>query len=275
MEDRASRALYQRFLPDGHGHAFVWKYAQAVGGRRPRHFHGEPELNLVVSGSARFGVGDRVVQASRGDLLGFPSGQDHALLDASPDLYLYAVGLDARYSAHVLGTDSGVTTPLHVRLDARELDGVVERAAAIVDRADAEQLAAELWQRAHWLGQRSMDRANYRTHALTRRVLRLLAADPELGLDALGGELRAHPSEVSRHFHRDVGVTLVRYRTRLRLMELIRLVDTGKHLMFAAGEAGFGSYSQCHRAFQAELGCAPSGFFASGVRERMQRTYDG
>ena len=58
-------------------------------------------------------------------------------------------------------------------------------------------------------------------------------------------------------------------------MELIRLVDTGKHLMFAAGEAGFGSYSQCHRAFQAELGCAPSGFFASGVRERMQRTYDG
>lgn len=276
MRDRESRALYQRFLPDGPSRTFVWKHAQAIGGRRPRHFHAEPELNLLVAGSATFAIGERTVRATQGDLLAFPSGQDHALLEASPDLYLYAIGLDARHSAHVLGARAEVTAPLHVRLDPAELEHVEDRAAAIVDRSDADQLCAELWQRVHWLARRSLDRASHRTHVLTRRALELTQANPELGLEALAKTLRTQPSEVSRHFHRDVGTTLVRYRTRVRLLELIRLVDAGRHdLMSAASAAGFGSYSQCHRVFQAELGCAPSGFFAAGVRERMQRTYEG
>jgi AraC-like DNA-binding protein len=61
---------------------------------------------------------------------------------------------------------------------------------------------------------------------------------------------------------------------RLRLLQLIRLVDGGAHdLMTAAAAAGFGSYSQCHRTFQSELGCAPRQFFVSELRDRMQRTY--
>ena len=276
MPECESRALYQRFLPEGPSHAFVWKYAQSVGGRRPRHFHAEPELNLIVAGSATFAIGKQNVRAARGDLLAFPSGQDHALLEASPDLYLYAVGLEARHSERALGAGSEVTTPLHVRLDPSELQCVEDRAAAIVDRADAEQLATELWQRVHWLGRRAAGRASHRAHVLTRRALQLMQTNPELGLEALAGQLRTQPSEVSRHFHRDVGTTLVRYRTRLRLLELIRLVDTGERdLMSAAASAGFGSYSQCHRAFRAELGCAPSGFFIPGVRESMQRAYAG
>lgn len=276
MLDCASRALYQRYLPEGLSHTFVWKYAQAIGGRRPRHFHAEPELNLVVAGSATFAIGERQVRATRGDLLAFPSGQDHALVDASPDLYLYAVGMDARRSAQVLGSGSEVTAPLHVRLDPSELQSVEDRAVAIVDRSDAEQLGAELWERVHWLGRRAAGRASHRTHVLTRRALQLMQTNPELGLEALAGELRTQPSEVSRHFHRDVGTTLVRHRTRLRLLELIRLVDAGERdLMSAASSAGFGSYSQCHRAFRAELGCAPSGFFAPAMRESMQRAYEG
>jgi AraC-like DNA-binding protein len=176
----------------------------------------------------------------------------------------------------VLGTGPELAHPLHVRLVAKELDGVVERAAAIVDRSDAEQLGAELWERLHWLGRRSANRAGPGPHVLTRRALELMAADPEVGLETLASELRTHPSEVSRHFHRDVGTTLVRHRTRLRLLRLIRLMDAGKHeVMSAATEAGFGSYSQCHRAFRAELGCAPRGFFFAGLREQMQRAYDG
>jgi AraC-like DNA-binding protein/quercetin dioxygenase-like cupin family protein len=274
MRERTSRALYQRFLPDGPSRAFVWKYSQAIGGRRPRHFHAEPELNLIVKGSATFALGEQRVRATRGDLLAFASGQEHALLEASPDLYLYAVGLDARHSAYVLG-GSEVTVPFHVRLDPSELERVEDRAAAIVDRSETEQLGAELWERVHWLGRNLGARAGHPAHVLTRRALQRLHMNPELSLDALARALRAQPSEVSRHFHRDVGTTLVRHRTRLRLLEHVRLVDAGAYdLMSAARAAGFGSYSQCHRAFQAELGHAPSAFFAPGVRERMQGTYD-
>jgi AraC-like DNA-binding protein len=267
------RALFQPFLPDASERALVWKYSQAVGGRRPRHFHLEPELNVVVSGSAVFGLGDRAVRVSRGELLVFPAGQDHALLDASPDLYLYAIGLDAAFSAKVLGAHLD-PVPLHVRLDDADLDAVVERAAALVDRSRAEQAGAELWERAHWLGRRAIPRAARATHVLTRRAMERVGRAPELGLDSVAEEIGAHPSEVSRHFHRDVGLTLVRYRTRLRLLHFIRLLDSRESDMCAAASAaGFGSYSQCHRTFQAELGCAPRQFFSGGVREEMLRTY--
>jgi AraC-like DNA-binding protein len=125
----------------------------------------------------------------------------------------------------------------------------------------------------HWLSGRSFTPRNVGLHVLTRRTLTLVAEQPDRGLDALAHELRTHPSEISRHFHRDVGMTLVRYRTRVRLLRLVHLVDAGGDLMCAASEAGFGSYSQCHRAFHAELGCAPAQFFRSEARERMQLAY--
>jgi AraC-like DNA-binding protein len=248
----------------------VWKYAQATGGRRPRHFHREPEVNLVVRGWATVGVGRDVTRVSAGELIVFPSGQDHALLEASPDLYLYAIGLDADFAAEVMGEP---VLPLHVRLNEAELAPLTNRAETIVDRAGAGQLVAELWQRCQWLG-RNADDAGERAHVLTRRTLQFLVKAPELALDDLAAEARGHPSEVSRHFHEDLGMTLVRYRTRLRLLEVIRLIDAGEHdLTKAANAAGFGSYSQCHRSFVAEFGCGPRRFFA-GERTLMQLTYE-
>jgi AraC-like DNA-binding protein/quercetin dioxygenase-like cupin family protein len=276
MVGAEQRALHQSFLPKPGERAFVWKYSPSIGGRRPRHFHIEPELNLVVRGTATFGVGDRVVRVSEGELLVFPSGQDHVLLEGSEDLYLYALGLEPRYSAEVLGGRAKPVLPLHAALPPDELSVIQERVGAIVDRSGAEQEGAELWERIHWLGRRSVERSGRRGHVLTRRALELLDAAPELGLEELAGELRANPTEVSRHFHRDLGMTLVRYRTRLRLLRFIHAVDSGERdLMTTAITAGFGSYSQCHRSFQAELGCAPRQYFRSEVREQMQRTYEG
>jgi AraC-like DNA-binding protein len=274
MLEAEPKALYQRFLPGGAEHAYVWKYSQSVGGRRPRHFHPEPELNLVVRGTATFGVGEGVARASAGELLAFPAGQDHVLLDATEDLYLYAIGLDPAYSAEVLGAAGAAVLPLHVRLGSEELTTVVDRAAAIVDRAGADQLGAELWERVHSAARRAASRPGSPAHVLTRRALQRLGTAPELGLDALADELGTHPSEISRHFHRDLGMTLVRYRMRLRLLHFVRFVDEQKgDLTAAAGAAGFGSYSQCHRTFQSELGCAPREFLFSGLRERMELRY--
>jgi AraC-like DNA-binding protein len=272
MADAQRRALHQDFLPASGERAFVWKYSDPIGGRRPRHFHGEPEINLVVRGAATFGVGDRVVHVSQGELLTFPSGQDHVLLESSADLYLYAIGLKPRYSAQVLDGDSPL--PMQLKLDKGELETITGRAAEIVDRPHSEQLGAALWQHIHWVSRRNGSVNSRPAHVLTRRVLQLMRRAPELGLQALASELHAHPTEISRHFHRDMGMTLVRYRMRHRLIRLIELVDAGqRQLTTAATNAGFGSYSQCHRAFQAELGCAPRQFFSSGFREQMQLTY--
>jgi AraC-like DNA-binding protein/quercetin dioxygenase-like cupin family protein len=271
--DVERRALYQRFLPSTGHRAFVWKYSEPEGGRRPRHFHSEPELNLVASGWATFGVGKALIRVSAGEMLAFPAAQDHVLLEASPDLYLYAIGLDPSLASDALGVGSEVLAPCHVGFGSDELEVLLDRAASLVERPHQHQLAAELWERANWLASRATPRAGRRAHVLTRRALKLLDAAPELGLEALASKLRAHASEVSRHFHRDVGVPLVRLRMRRRLLRVIRLLDAGERdLMTAATAAGFGSYSQCHRTFQSELGCAPRQFF-SELREQMQLTY--
>ena len=273
----SQRAIHQGFLPiQGKSRAFVWKYSPVNWGRRPRHFHIEPELNLIASGHATFGIGETIVTVSQGELLGFSPAQDHVLLDASPDLYLFAIGTDPMLSADILRdtTNDGVL-PLHLRLGPEDFRMLVNRASAIVDRDGVEQPCAELWEHAHWLGRHCAAPSTARMHVLTRRALSAVGGTPDLDLHSLAGRLRTADSEISRYFHRDVGMTFARYRTRLRLLRLIGLVDKGgMTLRAAATSSGFGSYSQCHRIFQAELGCSPSHFFHAGLREQMQQAYD-
>ncbi len=273
----ARQPIHQGFLPsDGASRAFVWKYSPVNWGRRPRHFHIEPELNLIAAGHATFGIGEKILEVGRGDLLRFPPAQDHVLLAASPDLYLFAIGMDPALSSDVLRGDADhVMLPLRVRLPDPEFGALVSRASAIVDRAAVEQPCAELWEHAYWRPSCTSAPPQPALHVLTRRALSALTREPTLGLDTLAERLQTDASEISRYFHRDVGMTFVRYRTRLRLLGLIRLMDGGRaNLSEAAATAGFGSYSQCHRVFQAELGCSPRRFFEAGLRQRMQQAYD-
>ena len=269
--------FHQSFLPPEAGaRALVWKYTPVYWGRRPRHFHVEPEMNLVVRGTAVFGIGRAIVHAAQGDLLSFPPGQDHVLLEASPDLYLYAFGLEPSYSSQVLPAEQeSVALPCHLRLSPSDFEALVARAAGIVDRDGVDQPGAELWEHAHWLRRKYSAGEGRAMHVLTRRALSAISESPHLGLALLAKELRASPSELSRYFHRDVGIKLVQYRARLRLLRFIALVDKGQGNLLASAEgSGFGSYSQCHRTFLAELGCGPREFLASGQRQRMQAAYD-
>lgn len=272
------QAIHQGFLPShGSSRAFVWKYSPVNWGRRPRHFHAEPEINLIVSGRARFGIGETSFTVGQGDLLRFPPAQDHVVMEASPDFYLFAIGMDPALSSDVLRAESDrVMLPLRLRLADADFNALVNRASAIVDREGVEQPCAELWDHAHWLGRRLETRSQVAMHVLTRRALSALGQEPSLGLANLSEQLRTGSSEVSRYFHRDVGMTFVHFRTRLRLLRLIRLVDGGGGMPLgeAARAAGFGSYSQCHRVFQAELGCSPQSFFQAGLRQQMQQAYD-
>lgn len=272
----ARRAIHQGFLPlGGRSRAFVWKYSPVNWGRRPRHFHIEPELNLVASGHATFGIGDAVVTVSEGDLLGFPPAQDHVLLEASPDLYLFAIGMEPTLSSDVLRAEpDNVMLPIRLHLGHEDFRSLVRRASAIVDQDGVEDPCAELWEQAYWLGGRRPGTLTG-MHVLTRRSLSALNRAPDLALGSLSARLKNADSEISRYFHRDLGVTFARYRTRLRLLRLIHRVDSGGTTLKSAAQAsGFGSYSQCHRIFQGELGCSPRDFFHAGLREQMQQAYD-
>jgi methylphosphotriester-DNA--protein-cysteine methyltransferase len=264
-----AEALYQPFPIPGTARGHVWHHIPAT--RRPRHFHAEPELNLIAAGHAAFGFGEATISVSPGDLLWWPPGQDHVLVDATPDLDLYVIGVTAAFSEHVLagrlpGVCGGAT---RLRLDPDTL-GTVRAACALqtagTDTAAIERHVGDLWRDAHALRARIPDH-----HPLTVRALSSLLGRPDLKRVELARLIRGNASEVSRHFHRDIGLTLVAYRTRLRLIRFIQLVEGGDRSFLAAAiDAGFGSYSQCHRAFQHAFDCPPRVFFGTGVSGEMK-----
>ncbi len=258
-------ALYQPFPMLGRARGHIWRYAPE--NRRPRHFHPEPELNLVAAGSGKFGMGQSVISVGAGDLLWWPPGQDHVLLDASPDFDLFVVGLHPGLSARVLGdsTVSAYSGAVKVRLSPASLSKLGALCASPMDRQGAavvEQHVGEIWREAHLLRTGAPE-----MHTLTRRALVSLLDRPHLGRAEVAVRVGGYPTEVSRYFHRDMGLTLTAYRTRLRLLRFVQAVDDGAgNLLSAALDAGFGSYSQCHRVFQNTLGCTPRVFFGTGAR---------
>jgi AraC-like DNA-binding protein len=86
----------------------------------------------------------------------------------------------------------------------------------------------------------------------------LLAGDPNRALPDLAGELRVSPYHLSRAFHRGTGVTLRRYRMRLRAnAALERLADGEPHLAALAAELGFADQAHLTRTLRAETGLPP------------------
>lgn len=263
-------ALYQPFPMEGVARAQIWRHARRY--RRPRHFHPEPELNLIVAGRATFTLGESELAVSAGDLLWWAPGQDHGLVACSPDFDLFVIGASPELSDRLLGPDAGAALggPTRFALSPAELARLREVCATPLSgvAATAERQIGELWREAHALRSSTPEK-----HALTRRALLSLMAEPELACADVARLARGHPSEVSRHFHADMRLTLTAYRTRLRLLRFVEAVDGGAtSLLSAALDAGFGSYSQCHRAFHAALGCTPRAFFGSALRKQMGDT---
>ena len=264
-------ALYQPFPLPGAARAHIWHHVPET--RRPRHFHSEPELNLIAAGHATFGVGDMTIAVAAGDLLWWSPGQDHVLLDASPDLDLFVIGLTPDLSARVLEVNRAVVYAgaTRVRLDSGTLAELRSLCATPTasDPGAIERHIGDLWRQAH-----ALRRATHDKHALTSRALLSLMERPELRRSDVASAARGYPTEVSRHFHKDLGLTLTEYRTRLRLLRFIRAAKNGEgNLLLVALEAGFGSYSQCHRTFQQTLGCSPRRYFRQEICSRMEDAF--
>ena len=262
-------ALYQPFPLPGAARGHIWHHVPETW--RPRHFHAEPELNLIAAGEATFGAGEATLAVSAGDLLWWPPGQDHVLLDASPDFDLYVVGVTPAFAERVVpeGRATSSEGATRLRLDPATLSRfrtVCDSRVPLGDAATVERHVGDLWREIHQRRAAVADR-----HPLTARALSSLIDRPELKRGELARLIRGNVSEVSRHFHRDVGLTLVAYRTRLRLIRFIQLAEGGeRNFLAAATDAGFGSYSQCHRAFQQAFGCTPRVFFGTSLCEEMK-----
>jgi AraC-like DNA-binding protein len=234
--------------------AQAWRHQPAF--RRPRHFHEEPEINLVTRGTCTLGIGDRRLCLTEGELVVFQPGQDHELIEASPDLDLFVFALRPELHARALRARAPIAVGPSV-LDARGLASFEAELGAVGELRDAASVDAHVAD----LFARALEGAPT-ANATCRRIVESLRTEQSLSEGALAARLRTTSSGISRHFRHTLGVPLVEYRARLRLMRFIDLVDGGSTLTHAALEADFGSYSQCHRVFRRTFRCSPQDYFA-------------
>ncbi len=258
-------SLYQPFPMLPGRRAQSWRHQPSY--RRPRHFHAEPELNVVFRGHAVMGLGDHVERLDQGDVMLFHPGQDHVLLDASADLELFVVALQPDLVANA-GASLARVANRACRLPESALAPLYASLVGLGEVADPH--AVELQLVAIFAEVQARSSTN---HVLCRRALQEVNADPELCARELARRLGVVPSVLSRQFHGEMSLTLVSYRSRQRAMAFIRLVDSGKPLTRAATEAGFGSYAQCHRVISKVLSCAPQRYFATERRRIDELRY--
>jgi len=207
------------------------------------------------------GLGGSVVPIASGDVLLFHPGQDHVLLEGSPDLDLFVTALRPELAARESETLARVASGgCHLPDSARErLEQRLSSLANVADNAAVEHHLLSLFV--------EVAQCLTMNHVLSRRALQEICNHPEASGSALASRLGVHPSVLSRRFHEDLGMTFVDYRAHQRAMAFVRLVDAGSSLTRAALAAGFGSYAQCHRVISKVLGCTPQRYFAGERRQ--------
>jgi AraC-like DNA-binding protein len=92
-------------------------------------------------------------------------------------------------------------------------------------------------------------------------VLDSLEREPQLSGQALASQLHVSAGHLARLFKREMGMSLVEYRNRLRLERFFHCAERGPGgLSLAAQQAGFGSYAQFRRVYRSLTGESPRDF---------------
>jgi AraC-like DNA-binding protein len=253
--------------------------------RRLPHRHRELEVNLVTAGQAHYVVSGVRFELRRNTQLWLFPGQEHVLLEESPDFAMW-IGVFDRELVGEAASGSGdgrlrETDPAGrfcAVLEARAASGLrdlYEQVRLAYDepwrcRVGLLHLLAESWS-AHW---RSPTHATAsELHPGVERAIRLIreqsAGGGEPALPELARRCGLSPARLSRLFARQTGMTLTRYRQRRRLDAALELLQRRPRLSLsqAALRSGFGSYPQFHRVFRELIGESPSAFRARRLAE--------
>ena len=240
-------------------------------------------MNLVVSGTASYVLGERRYELSPGTLAWLFPGQDHVLLDESDDHVLWwavfrpslvartATAPDA--AALLLSDPAG---DFSRRLPFREARRLGTLFGDLHDTGDADLSnagLAYLLLRA-WRAFVDSDDVveGVAVHPAVDQAARLLSADSTSGdLAALARACGLSPSHLSRLFKAQMGVSIGGFRNQQRLERFLSIVGDGQRVstLAAAHAAGFGSYAQFYRVFREAMGVSPS--TALGTRAPSHR----
>lgn len=131
------------------------------------------------------------------------------------------------------------------------------RARRGADRVELADLASELV--AAVLGEPGVPRGGAAQRRLGQDARAMLAATPDAGLGEISAQLGVSPWHLSRVFHTVNGITLSRYRARLRIRAAVDVLVRGEvGLAALAASLGFADQAHLTRSVRAETGLPPA-----------------
>lgn len=217
---------------------------------------------LGVRGSGRYLLDHAEASIAPGTMIWAASGVAHMLLEAGAGFDMWVVVAHPKLwpGVALVPMDAGTGRRQLGPEAAAELAGLAEVVAGLapLDRGTGLRWwltrARHLWEAAaetpvaHW-------------HPAVARAAFLLDADATLSVPDLARAAGLSEAQLGRLFRAQTGQTVTGFRNARRLAAVDDAVVLGRPLLNAALEAGFGSYSQFFRVFQAQRGCAPRDWY--------------
>ncbi|HEY9100960.1 helix-turn-helix domain-containing protein [Chitinimonas sp.] len=209
------------------------------------HAHHAIQLSLALEGEFRLAVDDGPLLPCRAAIL-WP-GQQHKI--AANGALIAHLFIDPGYRLLKAWQEGGARPEAdpalcHDLLDAWRMPRPLASCEALLER----------WQAA-WLP--GFERAPVLDARVTQ-ALQQLAADPELGADALAAAATLSTSRFSHLFRLHTGLPFRRYQLWMRLLAAVDKLATGANLTTAAHAAGFADLAHMSRVFHATFGVVPS-----------------
>lgn len=255
---------------------------------RPSHFHGQIEFMLVLRGAATMRIGRKLQTAHAGQLIWHLPSVAHEMVRATDDLDARIVLVEPFVAVELAGVCGGTGSSRPATAWVRDLGWLAARRPVVELRRshldalleDCERTFDICWPLVDETPRlkRLLDKAWHATrvehvalgpNSLVELACGLLLEDASLDRRSVSRLLGVSEGYLSRSFERELGLSFVTQRARIRIGRFAEFVQAaGMKLIDASEAAGFGSYSQLHRTFEQVVGLAPWTYFHRGGRER-------
>lgn len=237
--------------------------------------HAELVVLHGLTGQAEYLIDGRVHALRPGSLLWALAGQTHMLLSevAGFDMRVVLItggvlsdDLRARPPFPPLSmAEQGAALPPRVLPAAAtdELEAIAVAQAAASDdelaRIGLRWWLARAW--AHWTA--AADSPTRSLHPAVTRAAEMVRGAPDRSVGDIARAAGLSKGRLMRLFRQQTGQGIVDYRNAVRIERVEAALRDRPHLTLttAALDAGFGSYSQFFRAFEAQRGLSPARYF--------------
>lgn len=242
----------------------------------PPHHHDHLEINLIESGNAKYNVNERIYTLKPHCLVFLFPAQEHMLYDRSADFKMWNITVRQSFLSTLC--TSQYLSPLKARnpenyfcrqlhpatypLYARLLPEIAEQRKEhpVIFRVGLSYLVASLWKD---FKENTTKISHSPVSPHVQKAVHLLSHPnaPE-GLEELAEQIKTSPSQISRMFKREMGISITEFRNRQRLELFTKLLfkNPQHDLLTLAMDAGFGSYTQFFRIFRKQMGMPPEEF---------------